>query len=275
MRLLVKLSGKVLEEAASRRTLAQELAALHGSGHRLTVVHGGGPQLTDFCRRLGIPVRQVQGRRVTDAATLDAAVKVFSQLNAELTAALAAAGVPAVGLAAFSGGLTHAERRAPLRIEENGRVATVDFGFVGDLRGVRPHLALLLWTQGFVPVISSLCADEAGNLLNINADTLAVELAVALQADRLIAVSDVDGVYLDLADPASRLSSLSASEARRLLAEGILKDGMIPKIQNALRALEAGLPAFQIVQGDRPDHLRRCLDAPLGTVLTADPAALR
>lgn len=272
MKLLVKLSGKVLEDVASRRVLAQELAALHRAGHALIVVHGGGPQLTNFCRQLGIPVRQVQGRRVTDRATLEAAVKVFSQLNAELTAALAAAGTPAVGLAAFSGRLTRAVRRAPLPVEESGRVETVDFGFVGDLREVQPNLVLLLWAEGFVPVVSSLCADEAGNILNINADTLAVELALALRADRLIAASDVDGVYLDPQDPTTRVPFLSAEEARRLLAEGILKDGMIPKIQNALRALAVGLPAFQILRGDRPEHLRRCLDSPHGTLITADAA---
>lgn len=271
-RLLIKLSGKVLDSEVGRRTLAEELAVLRNASHQLVVTHGGGAQLSAFCRRLGIPVQQIQGRRVTDKATLEAAIQVFGQINAELTATLQICGVPAVGIPAFAGGLVSARRRPPIEVHDGQEVRQVDFGLVGDVNSVDPSLVRCLWQGGFLPVISCLCSDETGRILNVNADTLAVELAVALGVDRLVAVTDVDGLYLDLSDPTTQLHRLSPEEALDYLEQGVFRDGMVPKVENALGALERGLPSFQILRGDLVGHLRRCLEDDVGTLITGTPA---
>lgn len=272
MKLAIKLSGKVLEDADLRASLGLQVATLVEAGHAVVLIHGAGKQLTDFCRERQIPVVQVQGRRVTDAATLQAAVQVFSGVNADLTAALLAAGVAAVGISGFAGGLVEGRRRPPqlVRFQADGvtREETVDFGFVGDITGTRPAVIEAMWSVGLVPVVSSLCA-EGAQILNINADTLATELSLALGVDRLIAVSDVDGIYLDPARPATRIPVLTRSEARRYLAEGIFRDGMVPKVENALRLLEKGIPAFQVISGMLQDALAGCLEDSSGTLMVA------
>lgn len=271
MKLALKLSGKVLDEPALRRALGRQAASLAKAGHQLVLIHGAGKQLNDFCRRQGIPVQQIQGRRVTDAETLRAAVLVFSGVNADLTVALLAAGVQAVGLAGFAGGLTVGRRRPPLKLmlqgPEGPQEQLVDFGWVGEIVETNPHLVELLWSSGVIPVISSLCA-ERDQILNINADTLASELAVALGVDRLIAVSDVEGIYRDSSVPTSRIPHMTAAEARRHLAEGVFQDGMVPKVENALRLLDRGVPEFQVISGMGED-LARCLEEGTGTLLVA------
>jgi acetylglutamate kinase len=271
VKLALKLSGKVLDEPALRRALGRQAASLAKAGHQLVLIHGAGKQLSDFCREHGIPVRQIQGRRITGADTLQAAVLVFSGVNADLTVALLAAGVQAVGVAGFAGGLTIGRRRPPLKLvlqgPEGPQEQVVDFGLVGEILETRPHLVELLWSSGVVPVISSLCA-EGDQILNINADTLASELAVALRADRLIAVSDVEGIYRDPSVSASRIPRMTAAEARRHLAEGIFQEGMVPKVENALRILDRGVPEFQVISGMGED-LARCLEEGTGTLLVA------
>jgi acetylglutamate kinase len=275
MRLVLKLSGKVLDETRWRRSLAEQAADLGKRGHQLLLVHGGGKQLTRYCRGQDIPVVQRQGRRVTDAATLEAAKKVFGALNSELAATLLSAGVPAVGLTAFHGFLTRARRRPPLQLASpNGEDAErIDFGLVGEIDSVDPGLIESLWAADYVPVVSCLCCTPEGDILNINADTLAAELALSLRADRLVSLSDVDGIYLDPKDPATRLATLTVEQVREHMRQGVLLDGMIPKIQNAIRVLEQGVPAFQVLSGLAEDALLRGLEGGGGTLLVRSPTA--
>jgi len=264
VRLLLKLSGKVLEDPAVQTALCRQVSTLREKGHDLVVVHGAGKQLDEFCRERGIPVVQYEGRRVTDQATLDSAKKVFSAINRDLTARLLTAGIAAVGISAFDGGLTQSRRRKPFRLGD-GQV--VDFGFVAEIEAVRTAPILTLWSGGYLPVISSLCADAAGQVLNINADTLATELAVALAVDRVVALSDVEGIYRNSEDPDSRIARLSLKQARGCLSSGVLKGGMIPKVQNAIGLLERGVPEFQLVSGLREGALAGCLDSEVGTLI--------
>ncbi len=270
MKLILKLSGKVLEEAGLRRSLGQQIAQLNRAGHQLLLVHGGGKQLSDFCRDTGLPVVQVQGRRVTDERTLEAAKKVFGAVNADLTVSLLAEGVPAVGISAFDGFLTRSRRRPPLALQVDDRVETVDFGLVGELQSVDRSLVDALWAAGYVPVVSCLCSSPNGQILNINADTLSTELSVALAADRLVAVSDVGGIYLDPARAETRIEHLGLVEARKLLREGVFLDGMIPKVENAIRLIEQGVDNFQVLSGLQEGALANCLDGQTGTLLSRE-----
>ncbi|MFB3903656.1 MAG: acetylglutamate kinase [Acidobacteriota bacterium] len=270
MKLVIKLSGKVLEQSALRLNLARQIDALWTAGHRLLLVHGAGKQLTDLSKRLGLPVVQYQGRRVTDERTLEAATMVFSAVNRELVALLVSKGIPALGLTAYDALITKSARRPPLQITGPGGVSReIDFGFVGEIREVRREALRRLVEAPYLPVICSLCADESGQVLNINADTLATELAIAFAADRLISVSDVDGIYLDLKDRSTLLSRLSAAQARQYLQNGAFTEGMIPKVETALKALEHGVITFQVVSGTQPDALLQAIEKDAGTSLTA------
>lgn len=269
MKLVIKLSGKVLEERALRLEMARQIAGLWAAGHRLVVVHGAGKQLTDLSKRLGIPVVQHQGRRVTDEATLETAKMVFSSVNRDLVALLVSRGVPALGLTGYDALLTRSVKRPPLRMTDaEGVTRDVDFGFVGEILEVNGGALRRLVEAPYLPVICSLCADESGQVLNINADTLATEFAIGLKADRLVSVSDVDGIYLDLNDRSSLLRRLSAAEVRRYLKEGRFTEGMIPKVETALKAVEHGVAAFQVVSGIEPDALLKAIEKNAGTILT-------
>ena len=136
MKLVLKLSGKVLEQDSLRHSLGRQIESLTRQGHRILLIHGAGKQLSEFCQRAGIPVIQIQGRRVTDAATLDAAKKVFGGVNTDLTVSLLASGVRAVGVSAFDGGLTTSRRRPPLSLTIDGQAQTVDFGYVGEIMAI-------------------------------------------------------------------------------------------------------------------------------------------
>jgi len=270
MKLVIKLSGKVLEDRALGLDVARQIGLLWTAGHRLLVVHGAGKQLTDLSKQLEIPVVQYQGRRVTDQRTLEAAKMVFSAVNRELVALLVSRRIPALGLTAYDALLTRSVKRAPLPVADaEGVTREVDFGFVGEIREVNREALQRLVEAPYLPVICSLCADEAGQVLNINADTLATELAIALSADRLVSVSDVDGIYLDLKDPSTLISRLTAAEARQYLESGVFTEGMIPKVQTALKAVEHGVAAFQVVSGIQPDGLLQAIEKDAGTLLTA------
>ncbi|MDA2927641.1 acetylglutamate kinase [Acidobacteria bacterium AH-259-G07] len=273
MILIIKLSGKVLEERQLRLSLCGQIAELAQEGHRLLIVHGGGKQLTVLSERLGIPIVQHQGRRVTDEATLELATMVFSAINCNLVSGLIASGLPAIGISAFDGKLTSCRRRPPIPVtttESTGHqsVQSIDFGLVGEIKQIDVSVLSRLWESGLFPVVSCLGADDSGQILNINADTLAAELAVALQAARLISVSDVEGIYLDMDDPSSRLAELSAAQARKYLSEGCFTDGMAPKIEAALQVLERGVGSVQILSGLRENALLQGLMGKAGTLLT-------
>src|SRR5690606_1936087 len=141
------------------------------------------------------------------------------------------------------------------------------FGLVGEIDEVDPMLLELLWSAGITPVVSCLCADRHGTIMNINADTLAAELALAVQASRLVSVSDVEGIYLDVTDPESLIRRLDAAALRQHLRDGTFTEGMVPKVQAALKTLERGLPSFQILNGSRPGALREGIHDRAGTIL--------
>src|SRR5580765_2530135 len=220
---VVKLSGKVTEAHDNLASLAEELALLHQVGIRICVVHGGGKQLSELDSRLGVEQTIIEGRRVTDDATLEMAKMVFAgKINTDILSALRNRGIEAVGLSGVDGNIVHAERRPPKEIlnRETGERSQVDFGHVGDVVKINARLLTVLLDQGYLPVISSLGADAEGTVFNINADTIAAEIAAQLKAEKLILLSDVDGLYLRAGEPDTKLSRLTASEAEQLIIDG-------------------------------------------------------
>ena len=265
---VVKLGGEVLGPPL----LAEVVADLARTGGRqgaapvrMIVVHGGGPQATALSQRLGIAPHIVGGRRVTDAATLEVIKMVVAgQLNVDLVAALRAAGLSAVGLHGASG-LVRATRRPP-RVVSGGGPDPIDFGAVGDVEGFDLRLLAILAEAGYLPVIAGVGISPAGEVLNINADVVASQLAAAVGAAVLVAVTGVGGVRLDAADPATRIPRLTVADARAAIADGTVHGGMIPKLEEAFAPLAAGVGAVHVVG---PREIAASLAAPgsVGTLL--------
>ena len=249
---VVKLSGKATEDAANLASLAEELALIHQVGIRLCVVHGGGKQLTDLASLMGVEQTIINGRRVTDDATLEMAKMIFAgKINTDILAALRHRGVEAVGLSGVDGNIVHAERRPPGEVlnRATGERERVDFGHVGDVVEINARLLCVLLDQSYLPVVSSLGADQKGTVFNINADTIAAEIAVQLEAEKLILLSDVDGIYLRPDDPRTKLSRLTIDEAEALVRDGAATGGMIPKLQSITGLIRRGVRSAHIING--------------------------
>src|SRR5437667_1469983 len=271
---VVKLSGKVTEDRVRLISLAEELALMHQVGIRLCVVHGGGKQLSDLAALMGVEQTIIEGRRVTDDATLEMAKMIFAgKINTDILAALRHRGVEAVGLSGVDGNIVHAERRPPKEImnRETGESEHIDFGHVGDIIEINSRLLMVLLDHGYLPVISSLGADAAGTVFNINADTIASEIAIQLKAEKLVLLSDVDGIYLRAGEPETKLSRLTADEARGLIEDGSATAGMLPKLQSILELLSRGVKSAHIIDGTSRNALLAevLIDEGTGTRITA------
>lgn len=270
---VVKLSGKVTEDQEQLNSLAEEITLCNQVGIHVAVIHGGGKQLTAIAERLGITQRIVNGRRVTDAETLEVAKMVFAgQINTDILSALRRAGAETVGLSGLDGNTIHARRRDIQNVlnQETGEVEEVDFGHVGDIVEINARLIRLLLDNGYVPVIASLGADEQGNVFNINADTIAAEIAVHLQAEKLVLLTDVDGVLLDRNDPQSRISRLNIEEAEGLVQNRVVSAGMLPKISAITRLIQRGVRSAHIINGAKRNALlyEVFTDEGAGTMIT-------
>jgi len=255
---VVKFSGKVTEERDHLIALCEELALLHQVGIRICVIHGGGKQLTDLAEKLGVEQTIIEGRRVTDDDTLEMAKMIFAgKINTDILAALRHRGIHAVGLSGVDGNIVHAERRPPKVVVDRatGESAQVDFGHVGDILEIDSRLLTVLLDHEYLPVVSSLGADGEGKVFNINADTIAAEIAIQLKAEKLVLLSDVDGIYLRPSDPQTKLSHLSADEAEELITSGAATGGMIPKLQNIIQLLRRGVKSAHIVNGNARNAL--------------------
>ena len=255
---VVKFSGKITEDKENLASLAQEIALLHQVGIRVCVIHGGGKQLTELAKKLGVVQTVIEGRRVTDDDTLDLAKMIFrGKINTEILSALRRHGIEAVGLSGIDGGVIKAVRRPPRDVinKQTGESELVDFGHVGDVVDVDARLIDLLLENGYVPIISSLGADDDGKIFNINADTIASEIAVKLRAEKLILLSDVNGIYLDEKDETTKLSRLTSNEANEMIKSGKATGGMVPKLQNLIALLERGIGSAHVISGNQRNAL--------------------
>ena len=271
---VVKLSGKVTEEQDQLYALAEEITLLNQVGIHVAVIHGGGKQLTTTAERLGIAQRIVNGRRVTDADTLEVAKMVFAgQINMDIISALRRAGADTVGLSGVDGDIIQARRREIQKVlnQETGEVEMVDFGHVGDIVEINVRLLRLLLDNGYVPVISSLGADDQGNVYNINADTIAAEIAAHLEAEKLILLTDVDGILRERSDPTSRISRLTVDEAEALVKDKTVSAGMLPKIAAIARLIRRGVRSAHIINGNKRNALlyEVFTDEGAGTMITS------
>ena len=249
---VLKAGGGALEREGTTRALIEQVEVLHQVGIRVVLVHGGGTQSSDLGRALGAEPRFVEGRRVTDEKALEVAAMVLNgEVNTRLLAVCRRLGLPAVGVSGVDAGLIQARKRPPVRVGDE----LVDYGFVGDVLAVDPRVLVELMDSGFVPVVSPLSAADDGTLLNINADTVASALAVALGAEKLLFLTGAAGILERSDEPGSLVSYIDLGGLRRLRDEGGLVKGMLPKTSAIEAAIHGGVRRVHILSHDLPDAL--------------------
>ncbi len=254
---VVKIGGEVFAKESILENFAEQVALLHQLGINVVIVHGGGSMATELSQRLGIPVKTINGRRVTSAETLEVAKFVFAgKLNTDLLASLHKFKVFGVGLSGVDGGLIQAHKRPSTDVTdaESGETEKVDFGFVGDVDSVNPQVVEHLLAGNFVPVISSLAGNEQGDVYNVNADTIATQLAIALQAEKLILLTSTQGVLEDEHNPESLISHMDQDRLDTVLKKSA-KGGMKAKLETCRDALQGGVPRTHIISGVKLDTL--------------------
>ncbi|WIA22372.1 hypothetical protein OEZ85_004680 [Tetradesmus obliquus] len=258
--IVVKYGGAAMKDPTLKAGVITDLVLLWTVGIRPVLVHGGGPEINSWLGKLGIQPEFKGGLRVTDADTMEVVEMVLGgRVNKSLVSLIQQSGGKAVGLSGKDGDLL----RARQMVEK-------DIGFVGEVTRVDATLLRSLVNSGYIPVVATVATDENGQALNVNADTAAGEIAAALQAEKLILMTDVPGVLKDKDDVATKFASLNIRECRQLTEDGIIAGGMIPKVQCCIRCLSQGVTAAHIIDGrSRHSVLMELLtDEGVGTMIT-------
>jgi acetylglutamate kinase len=273
---VVKAGGAVFGDADMTRALIEQIAILHYLGVRVVMVHGGGPQLTEVTEAMGVPTRMVQGRRVTDEKAIDATSMVLNGLiNTRILAICRDLEIAAVGLSGVDAALVQAHRRPPVKLNP-ADTETVDFGFVGDIDRIDTSVLRKHLDNGLMPVISPLSADARGQLLNINADTVAAAIGAALQAEKLILCTGAPGILDDINDAGSVISYTDLAGLRQLRDAGKINDGMLPKAMAIEDAISGGVRRVHVIGYRSPDAILAEVftNEGTGTLIVADVKAL-
>jgi acetylglutamate kinase len=242
---VVKYGGAAMKDSSLKDKVIRDIVFLACVGVRPVVVHGGGPEINSWLGKLGIEPQFKNGLRVTDADTMDVVEMVLvGRVNKELVSLINRAGSKAVGLCGKDGNL--------IKARPEGREG---IGFVGEVNSVDIQLLESLVNSGYIPVVSSVAADETGQAYNINADTVAGEIAAALGAEKLILLTDTAGILRDYKDPSTLIAKVDIQQARELISSGVVGGGMIPKVTCCVRSLAQGVRAAHIIDGRIPHAL--------------------
>ena len=271
---VIKAGGDAFVSNETTRALLEQIGILHQVGIRVVLVHGGGPQSTALAKRLGLETELIEGRRVTDAQTLEVSTMVLNgEINTRIVAVCRALGIPAIGLSGVDGGLIKATKRPPVQVAGQ----TVDYGFVGDILGLDTSILLKQLDNDLVPIVSPLSSDDHGTLLNINADTVAAMIACDLKAEKFVMATGAPGILESVDDPRSLISYVDRAGLRRLRDEGKISGGMLPKATAIERALSGGVPRVHVISYAQADSLllEVFTNEGTGTLVVNDTKALR
>jgi len=258
--IVVKYGGAAMKDPKLKAGVITDIVLLSTVGIRVVMVHGGGPEINSWLTKVGIEPKFKNGLRVTDADTMDIVEMVLGgRVNKSLVQLMQQAGGRAIGLSGKDGDMLKARQ-----------MVEKDIGFVGEVIKVDPSVLQVAASQGIIPIVATIATDSTGQALNINADTAAGEIAAALQAEKLVLMTDVPGVLHDKDDISTKYSSLDIRKCRRLTEDGIIAGGMIPKVECCIRALAQGVKAAHIIDG-RASHgilLELLTDEGVGTMIT-------
>ena len=252
--MIIKLGGHAMVDACVMEATIKDIVLLHMLGIRIVVVHGGGPEITEKMKALGKEPKFVGGLRITDSDTLEVAQMVLAgKISSKIVSLISKHGAKGIGLSGNDANLIIAERTSSRIIKVEGREEEVDLGHVGDIVEINPGVLDVLLDSGIIPVVSPLAIDTSGNDLNINADTAAGAIAVAMKAFKLISMTDVDGIMNK--DRTRLYQRVSVNEARAMFDDGTIRDGMIPKVQAVLDSITNGVEYGHIINGNRHHNL--------------------
>jgi len=267
--IVIKLGGHAMVDQGILGMAIRDAVLLKYVGMKVVIVHGGGPEITEKMQAMGKEPKFVGGLRITDAETLEIAQMVLvGKINDGIVSLIAREGARGVGLSGNDGNLMIARKMDPQKVKEGNKVRKVDLGFVGEIVEVDPSVLHILLDNGYIPVIAPIAIDREGTSLNINADTAAGEVAVALSAFKLVNLTDVDGV-MD-AGRTKIFRRLTTAELDRLVSDGTVSGGMIPKISSSLYAVKNGVEQAHILNGNQGHNLLLELftDAGVGTMIS-------
>jgi acetylglutamate kinase len=254
--IVIKLGGGVMEKDKQLDSLLRDIVLLSYVGMKIVIVHGGGPEVSEEMRRLGKKPKFIEGLRVTDEETMEILhEQLAGKVNKEIVLGLNKHGARAVGISGVDGNFIRARKLLYKTTTSKGREVEVDLGFVGEVEQINPTVINYLVGTGYIPVIAPIGIDAEGHSLNINADTVAAEVAAAIHAKKLILLTNVAGVMRDPSDEKTLISQLTPEEAQKLIQEGVIKKGMIPKVEACLRAIQAGVERAHILKGTMPHVL--------------------
>ena len=254
-RIVIKYGGAAMEDEALIHSVMQDIVLMKYVGIRPIIVHGGGPRITAWMDKIGKVPEFIQGLRVTDAETVEIAEMVLGSINKEIVARINQHGGKAIGLSGKDANLILAEKQETQITDENGQQTDVDLGFVGKIIGVNTESVMALDKAGYIPIIAPIGIGTDGQTYNINADTMAGEIASAFQAEKLIVLTDTRGILRDLTDTASLMPTIRMREIDPLIEEGFIAGGMLPKVEACTTALIGGVYKTHIIDGRIPHSL--------------------
>ncbi len=254
-RIVIKYGGAAMEDENLIHSVMQDIVLIKYVGIRPIIVHGGGPRITAWMDKVGKSPEFVQGLRVTDAQTVEIAEMVLSSINKEIVARINQHGGEAIGLSGKDANLVIAEKQETQVPDENGNLIDVDLGLVGKIIGVNTEAVTTLDRAGYIPVIAPIGVGVDGTTYNINADTMAGEIAAAFQAEKLIVLTDTLGILRDISDPNSLVPTLRMKEVDTFIADGSIAGGMLPKVEACTTALVGGVYKAHIIDGRIPHSL--------------------
>ena len=260
---VIKYGGAAMENSRLRESTTEDIVLMKYVGMNPVVVHGGGPEINRTLQRLGVEAKFHNGLRVTDEETVKVVEMVLAgSLNKEIVTLISRAGGNPIGLCGKDGNLLHARKK----VSEDG----ADLGFVGDITGVHFKILTVLCDAGLIPIIAPIATDPQGNTWNVNADTAAGEIAAAIQAEKLVFLTDTPGILRDPKDNASLIHQLNYLEIEDLIEQGVIAGGMIPKVDACLKALDYGVAKTHIIDGRVPHSLLLEIftDQGMGTLVT-------
>ncbi len=253
--IVIKYGGKAMISDELKSKVITDITLMKYVGIRPVIVHGGGPDITGFLQKIGKKSEFVSGLRVTDKETMAIAEMVLiGKVNSEIVNRLSQAGNHAIGLSGKDGSLIRARKKLA-EVHREGKIERVDIGYVGEVESITASVLSDMLEGGYIPVVAPVGVGESGESYNINADYVAAKVAGALHAEKLLLLTDVEGIYKNYADKSSFISSLTEEEARRYIDDGVISGGMIPKVEACLGALAEGTRKTSIIDGRLPHSL--------------------
>ncbi len=253
---VIKYGGNAMIDCKLKRAVMQDVILMKYVGMNPILVHGGGPDITNMMKRLDKKTEFINGLRVTDKETMEIAEMVLvGKVNKEIVSSINQLGGQAIGLCGKDGNLIKASKKMAKGLDESGQEIAYDLGFVGEVNKVNPAILHTVMEKGYIPVVAPIGVGLEGESYNINADFVASSIAGALQADKLVLLTDVEGIFMNFADKTSLISSLEKERVPELLQRGVIAGGMIPKVQCCVEALEVGVNKTHIIDGRIPHSI--------------------